>query len=299
MAWWYIFVAWRKRFKLKVVLELLHALSNRRYVALWQDRSGVNQELGGREETRLCFSGTCLSRSLASVLFYARTSSSKSAGGWDISGSSIRSWINASMSMVLTWQIERKTDWRGVVICLRYESIGKWSDGATGRTVRSVTRVESEGTITRSSVLWSLWVGSRYRYKLHEIKSVQDWITPNSAGICYFIYMNVKITCYWKAVRRSSSNNSRAEVLKLAHDVHGGHNSFRKSRDRIRLSFHWPTLKTNLLRHLQCCLECQTRTRITYLDGVTIHPYLVLNWLSHTVYDVKLHPHRVMSRGRR
>jgi len=30
----------------------------------------------------------------------------------------------------------------------------------------------------------------------------------------------------------------RAEVLKLAHDVHDGHLSFRKSRDRLRLSFH-------------------------------------------------------------
>jgi len=50
----------------------------------------------------------------------------------------------------------RKTGWRGVVINLRYKSIGKWSDGAKSRTVRSVTRVESEGTITRSSVLYML-----------------------------------------------------------------------------------------------------------------------------------------------
>jgi hypothetical protein len=58
----------------------------------------------------------------------------------------------------------------------------------------------------------------------------------------------------------------RAEVLRLAHNVHGGHMSYRKSRDRIRYSFYWPTLKTDLLRHLQCCFECQTRARVTCYD---------------------------------
>ena len=57
MVWWYGFVAWRKRFKLKVVLKFLQILSNRRHVALRRDKSGVNQGLGGREETRLCISG--------------------------------------------------------------------------------------------------------------------------------------------------------------------------------------------------------------------------------------------------
>jgi transposase InsO family protein len=64
----------------------------------------------------------------------------------------------------------------------------------------------------------------------------------------------------------------RAEVLKLAHDIHGGHLSFRKSRDRVRLSFHWPTLKPDLLRHIQCCVKCQTRARVTYRDRVPITP---------------------------
>jgi len=64
----------------------------------------------------------------------------------------------------------------------------------------------------------------------------------------------------------------RAEILKLAHDVHCGHLSFRKSCNHIRLSFHWPTLKTDLLRHLQSCLKCQTRARITYRDRVPITP---------------------------
>jgi transposase InsO family protein len=64
----------------------------------------------------------------------------------------------------------------------------------------------------------------------------------------------------------------RAEVLKLAHDIHGGHLSFRKSRDRLRLTFYWPTLKTDLLRHLQRCFECQTRARVTYRDRVPITP---------------------------
>ena len=64
----------------------------------------------------------------------------------------------------------------------------------------------------------------------------------------------------------------RDEVMKLAHDVHGGHLSFRKSRDRIRLSFFWPMLKTDLLKHIQHCFECQTRARITYRDRVPITP---------------------------
>jgi Integrase zinc binding domain len=48
--------------------------------------------------------------------------------------------------------------------------------------------------------------------------------------------------------------------------------SFRKSRDRVRFSFYWPSLKADLLRHLQCCIECQLCVRITYQDRVSITP---------------------------
>jgi transposase InsO family protein len=64
----------------------------------------------------------------------------------------------------------------------------------------------------------------------------------------------------------------RSEILRLAHNIHGGHMTFRKSRDRIRFSFYWPSLKADLLRHLQCCRDCQLRARITYRDRVSITP---------------------------
>jgi len=77
----------------------------------------------------------------------------------------------------------------------------------------------------------------------------------------------------------------RDAVLKLAHDsVFGGHLAERKTRERIRLSFHWPKLRQSVKQYVTTCHDCQLRSRPKMLDRVPIAaitrvdvPFQVLN----------------------
>ena len=64
----------------------------------------------------------------------------------------------------------------------------------------------------------------------------------------------------------------RSQVLNLAHEVYGAHLGKVKTRDRIRLSFHWPTLTSDCKRHCMTCEQCQKRVRVTKYDHVPITP---------------------------
>jgi len=65
----------------------------------------------------------------------------------------------------------------------------------------------------------------------------------------------------------------RNAVLKLAHDsVFGGHLAERKTRERIRLSFHWPKLRQSVKQYVTTCHDCQLRSRPKVLDRVPIAP---------------------------
>ncbi|GFW76754.1 retrovirus-related Pol polyprotein from transposon opus [Trichonephila clavipes] len=67
----------------------------------------------------------------------------------------------------------------------------------------------------------------------------------------------------------------REEVLKMAHDVPlGGHLGEQKSRQRIKCSFYWPTIKQDVKRFCESCKICQLLSRkpITYRDRVPIQP---------------------------
>ena len=64
----------------------------------------------------------------------------------------------------------------------------------------------------------------------------------------------------------------RLQVLTLAHEVYGAHLGPTKTRDRIRLSFYWPTLTTDCKHHCKSCEQCQKRARTTVLDRVPISP---------------------------
>ena len=64
----------------------------------------------------------------------------------------------------------------------------------------------------------------------------------------------------------------RLQVLTLAHEVYGAHLGPIKTRDRIRLSFYWPTLTADCKRHSRTCEQCQKRARTTVLDRVPISP---------------------------
>ena len=67
----------------------------------------------------------------------------------------------------------------------------------------------------------------------------------------------------------------RNTVLQLAHDsVFGGHLAERKTRERIRLSFHWPKskLRQSVKQYVTTCHDCQLRSRPKMLDRVPIVP---------------------------
>ena len=66
--------------------------------------------------------------------------------------------------------------------------------------------------------------------------------------------------------------NRRQHVLTLAHEVYGAHLGAAKTKDRIRLSFYWPTLSADCKQHCSSCEQCQKRARITVHDRVPITP---------------------------
>ena len=68
------------------------------------------------------------------------------------------------------------------------------------------------------------------------------------------------------------SQDRRSQVLNFAHEIYGAHLGKVKTRDRIRLSFHWPTLTSHCNRHCMTCEHCQKRARVTKYDRVPITP---------------------------
>ena len=64
----------------------------------------------------------------------------------------------------------------------------------------------------------------------------------------------------------------RAEVMKIAHQTFGGHLAAKKTKERNKLSFTWPTIATDVQKACEICHQCQKRKRITVYDRVPIHP---------------------------
>jgi len=64
----------------------------------------------------------------------------------------------------------------------------------------------------------------------------------------------------------------RGQVLELAHDTFGGRLGEKRTRERIRLSFTWPSLTSDCKRYCQTCTVCQKRARRMYRDRVPITP---------------------------
>jgi hypothetical protein len=64
----------------------------------------------------------------------------------------------------------------------------------------------------------------------------------------------------------------RSHVLKLAHEMCGGHLAMKKTRDRIRISgLTRPTLTSSCKAFTSSCHACQMRARVTCFDHVPIH----------------------------
>jgi transposase InsO family protein len=64
----------------------------------------------------------------------------------------------------------------------------------------------------------------------------------------------------------------RTEVLTMAHDTFGGHLGAKKTQERIRLSFAWPTLASDVKKYCESCEACQKRARTSCWDRVPITP---------------------------
>jgi hypothetical protein len=62
----------------------------------------------------------------------------------------------------------------------------------------------------------------------------------------------------------------RNAVMELAHCTVGCHQAFRKTRNRIRLSFYWPSLSADVKDYCSRCEICQKQARVTVWDRVPI-----------------------------
>ena len=64
----------------------------------------------------------------------------------------------------------------------------------------------------------------------------------------------------------------RPQVIKLSHETCGSHLGSRKTKARIKLSFTWPTIASDVTDACQKCHVCQKRRRVTVYDRVPISP---------------------------
>jgi len=62
----------------------------------------------------------------------------------------------------------------------------------------------------------------------------------------------------------------RKSLLELAHEKLGCHLACKKTKERIGLSFMWPTMNKDVIDFSRTCAICQKRAPIRYLDRVPI-----------------------------
>ena len=55
--------------------------------------------------------------------------------------------------------------------------------------------------------------------------------------------------------------NRRSEVMKLAHEIYAGHLGAKKTKERIKLSFTWLTIASDVQKTCESCHQCQKKTR--------------------------------------
>ena len=85
------------------------------------------------------------------------------------------------------------------------------------------------------------------------------------------LYHEEKIECVGeKCVQLCLPAARRTAVLELAHCTIGCHQAYRRTRDRIRLSFYWPTLLADTRDYCSRCEVCQKTARITVWDRTPI-----------------------------
>ena len=63
----------------------------------------------------------------------------------------------------------------------------------------------------------------------------------------------------------------RSEVVAVAHDK-AFHQGYRKTSERIRYSFYWPSLRSDVINYCNSCKACAQRRRLRITDRVPIAP---------------------------
>ena len=51
--------------------------------------------------------------------------------------------------------------------------------------------------------------------------------------------------------------NRRSEVMKLAHEIYASHLGAKKTKERIKLSFTWPTIASDVQKTCESCHLCR------------------------------------------
>ena len=64
----------------------------------------------------------------------------------------------------------------------------------------------------------------------------------------------------------------RSQAIRLAHQTYGGYLASHKTKAKLKLSFTWPTIATDVQGACERCDVCQKRRRVTVSDRVPIAP---------------------------
>ena len=71
--------------------------------------------------------------------------------------------------------------------------------------------------------------------------------------------------------------NRRSEVMKLAHEIYVGHLGAKKTKGRIKLSFTWPTIASDVQKTCEStqsrkCHQCHKKRRVAVYGRVPVMP---------------------------
>lgn len=104
--------------------------------------------------------------------------------------------------------------------------------------------------------VWELAEGCRHDYE------VKDGILVHNDNVCGEQVQQIVLPLC-----------KRDCVMKVGHDIPlAGHLGEAKTKQRIKYSFFWPTLKKDVKKYCESCKECQLRRTVTYRDRIPIQP---------------------------
>jgi len=66
--------------------------------------------------------------------------------------------------------------------------------------------------------------------------------------------------------------NRRQKVMRLAHEIYAGHLGAKKTKERIKLSFTWLTIASDVQKACESCHQCQKKRRVAVCDKVSVMP---------------------------